>query len=273
MTVAHRARRARHAARRVRQTVTDFDNGAALLTGMARGRLAGTPDELTFRVDGLAVTVPNRKGARVPVYEVFAEDAYRLGWFLSGLGDAPVVVDIGGHVGCFSLAVASRLPGARVSAYEASPSTAAYLERNVAANALTGRISTHATAVGPTAGFLEFADNDGGSALNGLTSPQGSTVIKVPCVTVAEAFDAAGGPDLVKIDTEGAEYALVLASAPETWAAVRRVVLEYHDVPQHSWGELETFFARAGLHQVAHLPENSRQGTVWLSRDDLPASA
>ena len=25
-------------------------------------------------------------GARVPVYEVFAEDAYRMGWFLAGAG-------------------------------------------------------------------------------------------------------------------------------------------------------------------------------------------
>jgi len=269
MTMAHRAR---HAARRVRQTVTEFDNGATLLTGMARGRLTGTPAELAFRVDGLTVTVPNRKGARVPVYEVFAEDAYRLRWFLSDLGPAPVVVDIGGHVGCFSLAVAQQAPGARVAAYEASPSTAAYLVRNVAANALGDRVSAHATAVAATAGFLEFADNDGGSALNGLTAPVGAELIKVPCITVAEAFASAGGAvDVVKIDTEGAEYDLVLGSSPETWSSVRRVVLEYHDVPGHTWGELESFFARAGLHQVAHVPENPRQGTVWLSRDDLPA--
>lgn len=270
MSVAHRVRRA---ARRVRQTVTDFDNGPTVLAAMARGRLAGSPEELTFRVQGLTVTVPNRRGARVPVYEVFAEDAYRLDWLFTGLGAAPVVVDIGGHVGCFSLAVAQHAPGARISTYEASPSTAAYLVRNISDNALGERVSTHATAVASSSGFLEFADNDGGSALNGLTSPQGAAMIKVPCVTVAEAFAAAGGPDLVKIDTEGAEYDLVLASDTETWSTVRRIVLEYHDVPGHSWGELETFFARAGLHQVAHVPENPRQGTVWLSRDDLPSPA
>ena len=262
--------RARHAARRVRQTITGFDNGPELLAAMARGRFTGNPAELGFRVAGLRITVPNRKGARVPVYEVFAEDAYRLAWFTAGLGPAPVAVDIGGHVGCFSLALAQQVRGARVSAYEASPSTAAYLERNVAANELTDRIRTHATAVGAAPGFLEFADNVGGSALNGLTAPEGADVIKVPCVTVAEAFASAAGPvELVKIDTEGAEYDMVLASAPESWLTVRRVVLEYHDVPGHSWSELETFFAAAGLHQVAHVPENPRQGTVWLSRDDL----
>jgi FkbM family methyltransferase len=263
-------RRARHGARRVRQTITDFDNSSVLLAGMVRGRLTGNPSELSFRAEGLTVTVPNRRGARVPVYEVFAEDAYRLRWFAQGLSSAPIAVDIGGHVGCFSLALAQQLPGARISAYEASPSTAAYLERNVAANGLSGRIRTHATAVGAAAGFLEFADNDAGSALNGLTAPVGAEVIKVPCVTVAEAFAGAGGPvELVKIDTEGAEYDMVLASAPATWSSVRRVVLEYHDVPGHSWSELESFFGAAGLHQVAHAPENARQGTAWLSRDPL----
>ncbi|HSV37260.1 MAG TPA: FkbM family methyltransferase [Nocardioidaceae bacterium] len=262
--------RLRHAARRVRQTLAAFDNSAALLSGMTRGRLTGEPTELEFRVHGLTVTVPNRKGARVPVYEVFAEDAYRLSWFTAGLDPTFVAVDIGAHVGCFSVALAHQAPGVHISAYEASPSTAAYLQRNVVANRLGDQVSTHAAAVSSSTGVLEFADNDSASALNGLTAPAGATLVEVPCVTVAQAFAGAPGPvQLVKIDTEGAEYDLVLASDPEHWASVRRVVLEYHDVPGHSWGELERFFGRAGLHQIAHEPETPRQGTVWLSRDGL----
>ncbi len=42
--------------------------------------------------------------------------------------------------------------------------------------------------------------------------------------------------------------------------------MEYHDVPGHSWPELKEFFADAGLHEVAHEPAGSRQGTVWLRR-------
>ena len=152
-------------------------------------------------------------------------------------------------------------------AYEASPSTARWLERNVRDNDLTGRVTAHAVAVSDHDGTLELADNVHASALNGLTSPEGS-LVTVPCRTFAGVVaDAGGQVDLVKLDTEGAEYAIVLGSRPEDWAGVRTLVMEYHDVPGHSWAELAEFLAEAGLAEVAHEPAGPRQGTVWLRRD------
>ena len=46
---------------------------------------------------------------------------------------------------------------------------------------------------------------------------------------------------------------------------MQRVVLEYHDVPGHSSGELEKFFADVGL-SVAHRVGAERVGALWLSR-------
>ena len=62
----------------------------------------------------------------------------------------------------------------------------------------------------------------------------------MPCIRFEDAVVEAGGRvDVVKIDTEGAEYDFVLASDPAAWASVQRVVMEYHDVPGHGWTELE----------------------------------
>ena len=263
--------RMRHAARRVRQTLTDFENGPQLLGAIASRPIIGRPDELVFRIDGqLSIICPNRPGARVPVYEVFAEDTYRLAWFTGDLGDGAVAVDIGAHIGCFALAFARQHPQGQIEAYEASPSTAVYLQRNIYHNGLSDRVHCHQVAVASKTGTLVFADNVGGSSLNGITAPEGATQIEVPCVTVADAFASAGvGVEVVKIDTEGAEYDMVLNSHADAWAGVRRVVMEYHDVAGHSWSELEAFFATAGLMTIAHEPVSSRQGTVWLSRDSL----
>ena len=263
--------RFRHAARRVGQTLTDFENGPRLLGGIAARAISGRPDELVFRVDDrLNVICPNRPGARVPVYEVFAEDTYRLSWFTGDLGDDPVAVDIGAHIGCFALAFARQHPKGQIEAFEASPSTAVYLQRNIDHNGLSDRVHCHQVAVASKTGTLVFADNVGGSSLNGITAPEGATQIEVPCVTVADAFASAGvGVEVVKIDTEGAEYDMVLNSRSEDWAGVRRVVMEYHDVAGHSWVELEAFFSEAGFLTVAHEPVNPRQGTVWLSREAL----
>ena len=254
------------AARRVRQTLT-FANGPRVLADLGSSLTPWRREELRFRTrDGLVVACPNHAGARVPVYEVFAEDAYRLDELAAGLPERPVVLDLGAQIGCFTLAVAARLPGAVVHAYEASPSTARWLARNVRNNGLADRVATHAVAVSDHGGTLELADNAHGSALNGLTAPGGS-LVTVPCRTFGGAVAEAGGAvDLVKLDTEGAEYAIVLGSSAADWATVRRVVMEYHDVPGHDWSELEAFFGEAGLRLVRHEPAGPRQGTVWLDR-------
>lgn len=262
------------AARRVRQTLR-FPNGPRILIDLASKRTPWAREELVFRLRGGGrILCPNQPGARVPVYEVFSEDAYRLAELTAGLPADLVALDIGGHIGCFSVGLARHVPGATVHAYEASPSTARWLQRNIDVNALDDRITAHQQAVSGERGTLEFADNSGGSSLNGLTAPEGSTVtVQVPAVTVDDAIAAAGGRvDLVKIDTEGAEYGMLAATTPATWATVQRVVLEYHDVPGHGWPELESLFEAAGLQVSRHEQLTDAhgttypQGTVWLSR-------
>jgi FkbM family methyltransferase len=263
------------AARRVRQTLR-FENGPRILFDLASSKAPWGRDELVFRLpDNGVVHCPNQPGARVPVYEVFSEDAYRMTALVDDLPDDLVALDIGGHIGCFSLALARTAPGARIHTYEASPSTTGWLSRNVTANRLDAQVTVHQQAVSDSRGTLEFADNAGGSSLNGLTAPEGSTaLVQVPAVTVEDAIaDAGGRVDLVKIDTEGAEYAMLSATTPATWATVQRVVIEYHNVPGHSWAELEALFAAAGLHVVRHEQlkdadgNDYPQGTVWLSRE------
>lgn len=261
------------AARRVRQTLTAFDNGPTVLAGIVGSKIRQRPAELLYRLDDdLSIVCPNMPGARVPIYEVFADDAYHLQWFTSDLGDDARAVDIGGHIGCFSLAFARQHAGAQVQVFEASPSTSAYTRRNMAINAFDDRVTVNHAAVSSSSGTLQFADNAAGSGLNGLTAPEGTPTIEVPCVTLAEALATAGGPvDLVKIDTEGAEYDIVLGSDPSDWSDVQRVVMEYHPVDGHSWDELRTFFSKAGLevvHQELGL-DTDRLGTVWLSRTPL----
>jgi FkbM family methyltransferase len=255
------------AARRLRQTL-GFSNGPRVLADLLSTKTPWPRPEVRFELpNGIRITCPNRPGARVAVYEVFAEDAYRIGELADRLPDSPVVLDIGGQVGCFSIAFAARRADASVHAFEASPTSAEWLERNVRDNVLTGRVILHAQAVSSKAGTLQFVAAGDASVLSGRTA-QGGTQLEVPCVTFAGAVAAAGGHvDLVKIDTEGAEYEIVLGSERGDWAEVGDVVLEYHRVDGHDWSELESFFGEAGLTAVRHEPAWPGQGTAWLSRN------
>ncbi|KQY50149.1 MULTISPECIES: FkbM family methyltransferase [unclassified Nocardioides] len=260
------SRRPALAARRVRQTL-QYANGASLLFNLASARTPWARSSLTYRLrGGGTVSCPNVAGARVPIYEVFSEDTYRMKETISGLPPSLVALDIGGQVGCFSLALVRAAKRVQVHAYEASPSTAAWLRRNVTDNGFSASITVHATAVSDHEGTISFNDNGQASGLNGLTAPDG-TLVEVPCIRFAAAVAAAGGRvDLVKIDTEGAEYDIVLGSSPSDWASVSRVVMEYHDVPGHSWDELHAFFTSCGFTLRRHEPAGPRQGTVWLAR-------
>jgi len=255
----------RHRTRRILQTPRVFANWPTLLREMAAG--SGRVDALTFVTrDGLQVSCPNVPGARVPVYEVFAENCYRLDTFLGPLLREPLaVIDIGGHVGAFACQLAALAPQARVQCFEPSPISAGFLRRNVSANGFADRVQVRELAVAARVGQSVLADNGGGSALNALVdSGDGLSVETTTFDSIVG--DLPRGADVVKIDCEGAEYDLVFGSAPESWDSVRRVVLEYHPHREHSWPELRRWFAERGLAVTAEQAENADQGTAWLAR-------
>jgi FkbM family methyltransferase len=261
-------------ARRLVQTPRTFSNWAPILRDMALGRAGKGPTELVFNTrSGIRIDTPNRPGARVPVYEIFAEDCYRLEWFLGPLLSRPIqVIDIGGHVGTFSCRLAQLHPGATISAFEPSPATASFLRRNVKQNGFADRVTVTEAALAAASGFAAFNDNGAGSGLNGLAAAGHSSgaAVQVETVGFDTAVRAAAAPvDLVKIDCEGGEFDLVLSSDPEGWTSVHRVVIESHPVDGHSWGELRAWFAAVGL-AVQDEISFGRYGCAWLSREPLP---
>jgi FkbM family methyltransferase len=258
------------ASRRIRQTPQLFDNHLRVLLDLAAGGARWAPREITFNLrNGLRITSPNVAGARFPVYEIFADDVYDLGYLLADLPPSPVVIDAGGQIGCFALAAAHRVPAAVVHTYEASPTTAGYLSRNVAANGLSGRVRVHNQALAGEAGSFQLIDSGTASSHNGLTAPSGTgREITVPSTTFDAAVAEAGGHvDVVKFDIEGAEYDTIFSSSPSSWAGVQKVVMEYHPMPGRSRADLEGFFAGVGLIPVRDRPGGrDGLGNLWLAR-------
>lgn len=259
-----------HRARRLVQSPRAFANWVPVLRDMSRS--AGVAPSLTFVArTGERISCPNVPGARVPVYEIFAEDCYRLTWFLGPLLDQPIrVLDIGAHVGAFACRTATLAPRATFTCVEASATTAEYLQRNVEANGIDERVHVRVAAVAAHAGSARLVDRGKGSALNAVTVTSGGDI---DAVTLDALVMEAGSPDVVKIDCEGSEYDIVLASSAGSWAGVRRVVVEYHDVAGHGWDELEERFASLGFSVLDRKPVTPRQGTAWLDRGPLPGTA
>jgi FkbM family methyltransferase len=274
-------------ARRVAQTRSTFANWPALLREMAGQRIGRGGAELQFVTrDGMRLACPNVPGARLPMYEQFADDCYDLGWVLGAPDSGPMcLLDIGAHVGAFAVNVARSRPGVHVECYEPSPQTASFLQQNVDANGFGDRIRVHRSAMAAAEGTALLDDNSGGSVHNGLVKSDHRLVdgddslgrrgtISVPATTFDRAVAEAPAPvRVVKMDCEGGEYELVYASLPASWASVQRVVMEYHPVAGESWERLSTWFSAVGLQVVRHVSDSPGLGTAWLERraPDTPA--
>jgi FkbM family methyltransferase len=280
MNIRHLPLYVRYATRKVTQTRRAFTNWPTLLKDMAAGAVGRGPSELTFHTrGGLMFTVPNVPGARLPLYEQFADDSYRVDLVLGPLASAPLqVIDVGAHIGSFATNLAWRSSETRVDCYEPSPESAKYLRRNAEKNGLADRITVHEAALAAEAGWGLLDDNSGGSVHNGLVQNDHRLVagddaldargtIKVATVTFDQAVAEAARPvDIVKMDCEGGEYGLVYASSPASWESVQRVVMEYHPVAGESWDELRAWLANTGLNVIRHETIRPGLGTAWLAR-------
>ncbi|MGH3414371.1 MAG: FkbM family methyltransferase [Marmoricola sp.] len=265
--------------RRLAQTPRTFANWPAVLRQLAGQALHREEPALTFDVrSGPLLTTPNVPGARLPIYEQFADDCYHIDWVLGPAGEPCTVIDIGSHVGAFATNIASRRADVRVECYEPSPASAGFLRSNIERNGLADRMRVHQQAVAGEVGTAVLDDNDEGSVHNGLVrdgerlvhgddAPGRRHGITVETTTFDAAVAAAPGPvTVVKMDCEGGEYELVRASSPQSWATVRRVVMEYHPVPGETWAALRDWLAGVGLAVVRDEPGRPGLGTAWLQR-------
>lgn len=260
-----------HQLKRASQTPKAFSNWLPLLRDMFAAEYGKGPDSLTFRTrDGLAISCPNVPGARVPIYEIYAEDCYDLQWFLGPLLQRPIrVLDIGAHVGAFACQLAKLNPKARIECFEPATSTVTYLRKNAEQNGFADRIVADERAVAATTGWANFSDNDGGSALNSLVAdPAAEPSSRSVPTTTFDAIVAAGDApvDVVKMDCEGGEYDAVLGSSPASWDSVSRIVLEYHPSSSHKWAELRDWFSGLGFDVMREVASDAQQGTAWLGR-------
>jgi FkbM family methyltransferase len=130
------------------------------------------------------------------------------------LAPGTIFFDVGCNVGFFTV-LAARLvgPTGSVHAFEPIPHLAASARRNAAVNGLDN-VSVHAVAVADHGGQAELllAEHPGGATLSRSDAPPDlAGVASVPVVTLDDlvARGQVPPPDVVKIDVEGAEMAVL----------------------------------------------------------------
>jgi FkbM family methyltransferase len=153
-------------------------------------------------------------GSGDPVCEILLRTQLYFPWHYELLPllapEGSVVLDLGGHVGTFSLPAATL--ASRVVSVEASPRNADLLRASAAANGFD-HLVVSVVAVSDVPGTVRFRQHGAWGQIT--TTAWDSDVVEVPAQPVPEILAAAGVDhvDLVKMDVEGSEPAALAGMA------------------------------------------------------------
>jgi FkbM family methyltransferase len=163
-----------------------------------------------------------------PLEEVFGDRCYEppapVHAALMAVGRGPRIVDLGGHLGYFGVFVLSRYPDAHVLAFEPEPEHARLLRSCIAINGLDIRWRLVEAAAYTEDATLSFA---GSRSVASHISHLGGESDDVIPVSARDVFPHLNHVDLLKIDIEGGEWALLFDDRFGE-ALPGAIVLEYH---------------------------------------------
>jgi FkbM family methyltransferase len=173
------------------------------------------------------------------------------------------VVDVGAHVGTFTVWAARRAPKARILAVEPNPRTFALLQQNIRDNGLENRVTAVNAAVAGEegSGTLELVDHSLGTRL--ARAAPGSVAVELVTIESLLAKAAMDNVDMLKIDCEGMEYEVFGSMSRRQLSRIAMVACEYHPEPGHAVAELDALLERAGFRVERPRLE---LGVLWATR-------
>jgi FkbM family methyltransferase len=152
-----------------------------------------------------------------------------------------VVLDVGAHIGAFSLYAAKEYKAKKVYSFEPCPENYATLQTNVQNNHLSDIITTIPKAIGEQTGTRElFLDALGTVGHSFYSSSQQSNMVKVDCVTLKKALEQNKivHIDCLKMDCEGAEWEILKTIDEVTLSKIGLICMEYHLKPRDDFIKL-----------------------------------
>ena len=199
--------------------------------------------ELRTAGRGLVCRLPGGETVRIaPAYRSMTWNLQEYRAFKEALRPGAVALDIGANLGCYSVLFGQWVgPTGKVFAFEPSPQTFAGLRRHISLNRLSGVVVPVQAAVSDASGSAALSD-DGVPGTNRLICPaeaaEARRQLSVATVTVDDFCEREKiVPDLIKVDVEGLELA-VLRGARRTIRACGDRLKLFVEMHPRTWAEL-----------------------------------
>lgn len=203
----------------------------------------------------------------VVIDEIFDNQTYGHAAIRPTRQDA-VIVDIGAHIGCYTL-WARKHTNAKVIAYEPLPSNFELLKQNIAANNLADVSAINKAVSAASTPVWISADRVSSGNRTSVDRTNRSEGVWVDTVTLYDILsdNNLSHIDLLKMDCEGAEGAIIQSATCELLGSIQRCVLEFHDdcsVLDHS--SLAKKLTECGFRTVIQWDGHSPYGYIFATR-------
>ncbi len=198
------------------------------------------------------------------------DDEYQLRGF--EMKPRGTVIDIGGHIGSFSLVAAKRYKAAKVFVYEPDHENIIQLSKNLILNHISN-VEAVCSAVAGSSGRKVLYKDSLNSAKNSLVRATAHS-FSVPTVTLGDIFSDKKITvcDFLKLDCEGSEYEILFGADSSTLKKIRMIAMEVHTPkyfgitnPLYTPETLARHLEDNGFH-VFRKDENKMHHLVFASR-------
>ncbi len=166
------------------------------------------------------------------IHSILLKSGRKAEYYVSDCICPKTILDIGGNIGAAALYFAKVWPQATIHSFEPIPGNFELLAKNIVPYP---GIHGHNIALGSKNGMIELIESPGKGNHGGFSIYQRSATaecqkIQVQCRNIADILDEIGIaiPDLIKVDTEGAEFTILTAIPQAKLARVPWIIGELH---------------------------------------------
>lgn len=200
--------------------------------------------EVIYKIKGKKIETRAKTIDKSIFTEVVLEELYFPKWLK--LKENPLIIDIGSHIGLFSIASELKFKNPQIYAIEPNKENFEILCKQISAN--NSNIKAFKLALADKIGKMKLYSGEH-SARGSLIREEGENFEIVDTMSLKEFFEKnkINKCDLMKIDIEGGEYEVFYSTPKEIFEKIKRIFLELHKIPGESKEELMDFLRKNGF--------------------------
>jgi len=205
------------------------------------------------------------------IRQVYGGSEYSIGDL--GINANSIIIDVGAHIGSFTIKVAEMATKGKIFSFEPEPSNFRLLKKNIQINKLKNVCLFKKGIARETGRFKLYKFLPRETASYSIVAAFSQPFIMIDCVSLEETLreNEIKSVDLLKLDCEGAEYQILYNTPPECLVKINRIVIEYHDyLTNDNIEKLKEFLQKNGFKMVKiqelPLSDGAIRGIAYFSR-------